>query len=670
MAPEEKMLERFTREKQLRHKNSSAFDLEDDDMPGVLTHMGQSLSLDGPAIVDDFDEDLVLSDAEDHPSDEERQPRKRRRLSGEEDSSEEHDGEDGDRPERKKSKQEVMKEVIAKSKLHKYERQAAKDDDEDLREELDKELPNIHELLRGIAPRSQPALDAKILGMNPDRAALLNGTDKTKFDKEYDMQVKKLTQDKKSKPTERSKTEDERIAEESRKLQELEAKRLRRMQGAPESSDEEDFAEKVVEGDDSELEKEEFGLGSGIKARGLKQSRPTMAELGIDDEDDFLIEDGLVASGSDLEPSDEDSTDEEIDEENGDEYEDTEFLQGLLTGEESFRPEFLTGANAPLPETDLPSENGVHGDLAYTFKCPESHDELLQITQGVVPLDLPTVVQRIRALYHPKLKAENKVKLGNFAVALVDHISYIPNQPSRPPFSVMENLIRHVHSLAKTFPVEIANSFRTHLEEVQESRSLSPNAGDLVLFTAIGMIFPTSDHFHQVVTPAMLSMGRYLGQKIPETLSDYTKGAYLCTLCLQYQKLSKRYVPELISFIENTLCALAPSRLVKLPGNFPYHEPKSSIRIEDGSVVPKNPSFYDCVPRDMSAEEEETAKVALLVTILSLLDAAADIWTGRAAFTEVFEPALKILQHLQSRKCRSKLSEVTLVRFILVIPCN
>ncbi|KAB8302909.1 hypothetical protein EYC80_006232 [Monilinia laxa] len=67
MAPEDKMLERFTQEKQRGHKNSSAFDLEDDDTPGELTHMGQSLSLDGPTIRDDYDgEDLELSDADDH----------------------------------------------------------------------------------------------------------------------------------------------------------------------------------------------------------------------------------------------------------------------------------------------------------------------------------------------------------------------------------------------------------------------------------------------------------------------------------------------------------------------------------------------------------------------------------------------------------------------------
>ncbi len=658
MAPEEKMMERFTREKQLRHKKSSAFDLEDDDIPGELTHMGQSLSLDGPAIVDDFDEeDLEISDAEDHPSDEERQSRKRRRLSDEEESDGDGNREGTVRPERKKSKQEVMKEVIAKSKLHKYERQTAKDDDEDLREEVDKELSNIHDLLRGIAPKPQPAPASEIPGMNPDRAALLNGTDKAKFDKEYDMQVKKLIQDKRAKPTERSKPEEERIAEASRKLQELEAKRLRRMQGAPESSDEEDVAEKKAENDDLETEEDSFGLGSGIKAR---QSRPTMAELGIDDEDDFLIDDDIVASESDVEPSDDESGDMSNNEE-GEEDEDTEFLKGLLTEEESRRPDFLTGANAPLLEVELPLGSGVNGDLAYTFKCPESHEELLQVTKGVVLLDLPTVIQRIRALYHPKLKAENKAKLGNFAVALVDHISYLANQSSRPPYSVLESLIRHVHSLAKTYPVEIANSFRNHLEGIQESRALDPTAGDLVLFTAIGTIFPTSDHFHQVVTPAILSIGRYLGQKIPQKLSDYTRGAYLCTLCLQYQNFSKRYIPELINFIENTLCALAPTKLVKLPGAFPYHEPKNSVCIKSCSTAPRKPRFYECFPQGIPAEEEDSVKVALLVTNLNLLEAAADIWIGKAAFTEIFEPALKIVRHLESKTSREKLSEATFV---------
>ncbi|QSZ31233.1 hypothetical protein DSL72_000796 [Monilinia vaccinii-corymbosi] len=646
MAPEDKMLERFTQEKQWGHKNSSAFDLEDDEIPGELTHMGQSLSLDGPTIRDDFDDDdLELSDADDHESDEERQARKRRRGSNSEGSDEEEEG--TSLPERKKSKQEVMKELIAKSKMHKYERQAAKDDDEDLREELDKEMSGIHELLRGMAPKPPPAPPADVPGMNPERIALMNGGDRAKLEKEYDIRMRQMAQDKRSQPTERSKTEDEKMEQESRRLRELEAKRLRRMEGMAEDSDEEKDERKG--GEDEEDEEEDYGLGAGIKAR------PTAAELGADDEDDFIIDDDLVASGSDLDES-EDESDEQEDESDN---EDDEFLKGLLTEEEAKRPEFLTGANAPLPEAELPAKNGVNGDLAYTFHCPQSHAELLEVTKGIALLDLPTVVQRIRALYHPKLNSENKGKLGNFAVSLVSHISYLANQSQQPPFSVLENVIRHIHSLAKTFPLEIANAFRRQLDEINQSRALSLKVGDLVILTAIGTIFPTSDHFHQVVTPAILTMGRYLGQKIPRVLSDYTMGAYLCTLCLQYQRLSKRYVPEVGSFIENTLCALAPTKIPKIPGCFPYHEPKSSVRIEKATASDRQIDFYDCVPQELSADDEESLKLALLEASIKILNASADLWTDKSAFTEVFEPALTILQHLGSQSCKSKLPEST-----------
>ncbi len=649
------MLERFTREKQLRRK-SAVFDLEDDDGPEDLTHMGQSLSLNGPALKDDFEEDdLELSDAEDHPSDEERQARKRRRQDVDGEFAGEEDEENF--PERKKSKQEVMKEVIAKSKLFKYERQAMKDDDDDTREALDKELPNIHELLHGIAKRPAPAPVIESAGMNPDRAALLNGVGGLQLNKDYDKSVRQLALDKRSQPTEKSKPEAQIVEERARKLQELEAKRIRRMHGEQVSDDEPDEKdEPPVEGFDDE--EEDFGLGAGIK------TRPVIAELGVEDEDDFLIDDDLIASGSEVDESeDESSAHGEEPSENGDD----EFLKGLLTEEEAKRPEFLTGANAPLPEIEEPAFNGINGDLAYQFDCPQSHEELLETTKSINILDLPTVIQRIRALYHPKLKSENKAKLGNFTVALIDHVSYLANQDQQPPFSVLETTIRHIHSLSKTYPVEVANAFRRHLRDIDSSRSLTPTPGDLVLLTAIGSIFPTSDHFHQVVTPAILSMGRYLGLKIPQTLSDYATGAYLCTLCMQYQKLSKRYVPEMINFIENTLSVLAPSKLTRSPGNFPHHEPKVSVRINTPPEETRRLTFYDCIPRDLSDHEEAQFKIALLETDMSLLELAANTWTGKEAFYEVFEPCLKLVEHLSNKKCSSKLPANTRVSLSLSI---
>lgn len=655
MAPEEKMLERFTREKQLRHKNSSAFDLEDDDMGGELTHMGKSLTLDGPSLKDDFEEDdMELSDAEDHPSDdEEGRARKRRRSELGEDEEDEEE-EDEDRPERKKSKQEVMKEVIAKSKLHKYERQTVKDDDEDVREELDKELASIHGLLRGFGPKPKAAPVALVPGMNPDRAALLSGKEKILFDKEYDKRLRQLALDTRAKPTEKSKPEDQVILENAQKLQELESRRLRRMQGEEVSDDEQEKGKKKGKSQVQEDDEDDFGLGAGIK------TRPTMAEMGIDDEDDFIIDDDLVASGSEMEESESEGSDEGEDEEIDDEDED-EFTKGLLTDAERKRPEFLTGANGPVQEIEMPADNGVNGNLAYKFACPESHEELLEITKDINTLDLPIVVQRIRALYHPKLNSENKEKLGNFAVALVDHISYLANQEKRPDFGVVETLTRHIHSLASSYPIEIANAFRRHLKDLESTRAMSPTLGDLVLLTAIGSIFPTSDHFHQVVTPAILCMGRYLGLKIPQTLADYATGAYLCTLCIQYQRLSKRYVPEVMNFIYNTLCCLAPAKLSKNPGNFPVHEPKESLRIESAPKSSRKLNLHDCIAQEQSEDAEDGLKAAILDTNLSLLLAAATIWANKAAFTEVFEPASSIVQHYSSKKCRSKLSASTLV---------
>lgn len=652
LAPEEKMLERFTREKQLKHKSSSAFDLEDEEMGGELTHMGQSLSLDGPALRDDFDEDdLELSDADDHPSDdEEGRARKRRRSElGEDEEGEEDDEEE--RPERKKSKQEVMKELIAKSKLHKYERQAAKDDDEDIREELDKGLAEIHGLLRGFGSKPKAVSVVEVAGMNPERAALLTGKDKILFDKEYDKRLKQLAQDQRSKPTEKSKSEDQMILENAQKLQELEARRLRRMQGEAEDSEEEE--EKGKKKGTVRDDEDDFGLGAGIK------TRPSIAELGIDDEDDFIIDDSLVASGSEMEDSSDEGSDggEEVVGEDED-----DFTKGLLTDAEAKRPEFLTGANGPVQEIELPAGNGVNGNLAYKFLCPESHEELLEVTKGIDVRDLPIVVQRIRALYHPKLSSENKAKLGNFAVALVDHISYLANQKAQPSFATLETITRHIHSLANSYPVEIANAFRRHLKDLDSSRAMSPTPGDLVILTAIGTIFPTSDHFHQVVTPAILCMGRYLGLKIPQNLSDYATGAYLCTLCLQYQKLSKRYVPEVMNFIENTLCCLAPTKIATTPGNFPLHEPKTSLRIESKPESSRRLGLYDCVEKELSDTESESLKAALLDTNLGLLDAAADTWVDKAAFTEVFEPTLSIAQHYLSKKCRFMLAESTQVR--------
>ncbi|KHJ34986.1 putative nop14-like family protein [Erysiphe necator] len=636
LAIEEKMLQRFTRENQLRHKNNSLFDLEDAEEFGELTHMGRALSLDKKVPVDDFEEqDLRTSDSEEHlPEDQSLAKRKWPDENSKGESLEEVSAQ-----ERKKSKQEIMKEIIAKSKLYKYERQAAKDEDEDLREELDKQMTDLQGILRKINPQSIHSSEP--LGI--DRKTVQIDIDKTKLDKEYDIRLRQLALDKRSMPTEKSKTEDEIAAERASKLQELELKRLRRMQGKSDISD--DDNEKEIENYESDEDNEDIGFGNGIKARS------PIVDLGIEDEDEFIIDSDLVASDSDLEITQDVESNSYADKFGWTESDDN-LLADVLLGENPELLEQSLDANATINFNGI-SDQATTSNLSYQFPCPQSHEEFLKITENVELQDLPTVVRRIRILYSPKLQSENKIKLRDFSVALIDHVLFLANQEAKPPFNVLEALIRHIHSLSKTFPVEISNCFRRHLKDLNFCRALSPKPGDLILITAIGVIFPTSDHFHQVVTPAMLSITRYLGLKIPEYLYEYAIGSYLCTLCIHFQRASRRYIPEVMNFIQNALCVLAPLKMSKLSREFPYHKPKHSLRLKRAVQSSKKLEFYDLIMKKdiVEGDEKESMKISLINVNLKLLDAAADIWSSKEAFNEVFQSPFKIIEQLVSTDC-------------------
>ncbi|KAK2784727.1 nucleolar complex protein 14 [Emmonsiellopsis sp. PD_33] len=635
MTPEERAAERFARESQKKFKKESLFNLEDEEEEMQLTHLGQSLTFDKEGGDDFKEDDLNLSD-EDAESE---MVRKRRRMAEEDDmdglaeDSEEEEGQ----PERKKSKNEVMKELIAKSKFHKYERQKAKEDDDDLRATLDKGLPEIFEMMRGVKkpePAPLPKPDP-IAAMNPDRAALLNGKDREQADKEYDQRLKQMAYDKRSQPADRTKTDEEKAAEEAERLQKLEKERLRRMKGEQEEPSEE-------EDNKDEDDMEEDSEPDDAKAFGLSQANPLLQELGVEDEDDFIIDSDLVESDSEADLSLDESDIIDSDAEEESEEEEDEFISGLTLppGEDAGKPSTgsKTGPSA--------SENQ---SLAFTWPCPETHEHFLQILKDTKIEDLPTIVQRIRALHHPRLHADNKSKLAGFSKVLVQHTAYLANQPEHPPFAVLENLLRHIHSMAKTHPEAVATAMRNHLRDMSENRPLELQPGDLVILTGVATIFPTSDHFHAVVTPSMLSMARYLGQSNITDIRDIVTGAYIATLCIQYQTFAKRYIPEFMNYVLNALCILAPIEPKSSLGFFPVRKPSTPLhlRASKSSTSLGKLAFWDILSTPSTElKNQEALKLSLISTLLTLLSTSADLWSTKSAFAEIFRPAESVLKHL------------------------
>ena len=370
----------------------SLYNLEDN---AQLTHFGQSL-----AEIDDYDEDMIgISDDDgtvvipptlivgDLKEDVVRQDHFGGNFDAEDSDDE---GNKDQNPERVKTKSEVMQEVMAKSKMYKHERQQQHEEDLDEIEDLDAELGEIQGLLNNIGPlsRTQPT--------------------KTKEMLSYDAALREMVYDKRSKPTERTKTEEEIAFEEKERLETLEKERLRRMRGEEVDVVEDNSSKRPVvrrEGDDldddfvpDEGEEDLYGLGKGALADTSEQEEEDVSDEG----------EAEGESGED---------EEEEEEESEDEFD----LAGYFTDEE------VNGVAEAESESDSETEivpatkrlrlaesSSTTKELAYTYPCPATFDELLNITQEIPTESIPIVIARIETLYSLKLRAENREKLEVF----------------------------------------------------------------------------------------------------------------------------------------------------------------------------------------------------------------------------------------------------------------
>lgn len=199
--------------------------------------------------------------------------------------------------------------------------------------------------------------------------------------------MKELVFDKRSQPKDRTKTEEEIALEEKEVLEKAERARLKRMMGE-EASDsdgeggrrrkrprggddlDDDFVDEEDEQDDWE------GMGAGLQTSQKIQSE----DVDEDDEDSEL-------SGS--EGSEKDS-DQDFD----------EVMEGASSADEdeegSFEPLISRKPNKA-------SSKGTRKEVPFTFTCPQSHEELLDIIDGYSDEDIATILDRIRKLYHPSL---------------------------------------------------------------------------------------------------------------------------------------------------------------------------------------------------------------------------------------------------------------------------
>ncbi|KIY52622.1 Nop14-like protein, partial [Fistulina hepatica ATCC 64428] len=648
MSVEERMLERFTRERQ-RASKATAFVLEDED---ELTHYGQSLSK-----MDDFD-DVVLMDDNDDEDDDQNEQINRDTVSATHFAgfSDAEEDDESEQPARKKSKAEVMAEVIAKSKEHKVLRQIERERAENVRHELDQEFDSLRDLLFAPDPsasRSGPKFSISNASESTSDALPAPATDPSSTgSNNYDQRVRELAFDQRAKPKDRTKTEEELALEEKEALEKAEHRRLRRMRGEPDSSDSEGdggAGKKRKRGGDDldddfyEIEEESAawaGLGAGLKEAGNVESDQGGTENGSEEQDEG--------------DSDEDGSSEGQD---GVEDEDPE--ADADTGPHK------KVTSAPPSKTRKQACNSDK-ELPYTFTCPATHEEFLEILADVEDKDISLVLQRIRALHHPSLAPDNKLKLQSLIGVLIDHILYVTSPPL-PRFHLLAALLPHLCALTKAYPIPAAEHFVRKLKLMEKNlrRGLAcgatdpdartwPGPAEVALLRVIGAVWPTSDLHHAVISPARVLMGAYLGLARVRSCADLASGLVLCTLFCEFEQLSKRLVPEALCFLQNAVVHLAPLNGVKtaaaLPGSFPSPDfDLATCRICSSQNV--EPAESVNLPKLLlSTDVSEQDKADLLMVTLKLLRRFADFYKGFDAFIELFDPVLALLKLIDQDK--------------------
>ena len=227
-------------------------------------------------------------------------------------------------------------------------------------------------------------------------------------DQDYDQHVRELALDKRAQPKDRTKTEEELAIEAKEALEKAERKRQKRMRGESDSESEGDGpsrrkGRRKVGGDDLD---DDFadddngwnGLGTGLGGSDVEEDEYGVGEQVAGDADD-----------DEDEEQDDDEDSEEDDDEEGEEDDDDEGTDADTEGD--------SVELAPRSAGSFVKEKSK-GELPFTFPCPLTLDEFLETVETIDAKDVPTVIQRIRTLYHPSLDKDNKFKLQVRNVAL------------------------------------------------------------------------------------------------------------------------------------------------------------------------------------------------------------------------------------------------------------
>nr|XP_019937980.1 PREDICTED: nucleolar protein 14 [Paralichthys olivaceus] len=665
IAPEDKILQRFAMERQRVHDKKDMYNLNEEE---ELTHYGQSL-----AEMEKFN-DMVNSDDE---------TEEKGLLSAEltaahfggggllrkKTSGEQHEEEGSHRA---KSRQELIEELIQKSKQEKRERRVQREEAQELTEKLDQDWKSIQALMVKNTPKAEQA----------DKPE-----EKPKLDP-YDMMVRELGFEMKAQPSEKMKTPEELAREQRDKLQKLEADRLRRMMG-----------EEVVDSVQSRSHLSADDLNDGFildkddkKTLAYQDGKWNIGEQSGEDGEE-AEEEGESAEEDDLEDEEQedDGDEDEGEDEEGEEGEEEEGSseeedghsdldseqESEDEGREQDDEETSAEPKKSLSKEDMKGQQeAAKAELPYTFTAPESYSDLKDLLHGHTPDNQRLIVARTQKCNHPGLAVGNKLKLQKLLGFLLEHIGELASR-SPPELTTVDKLIPELYALCQMFPDAACKAMQSVLgdsahsmEEVLEVKGQTafPALDMLIYLKVTALLFPTSDFRHPVTTPALLYISQALTKCPVRSLQDVTSGLVLCCLAVEYVSFSKRFLPELINFLAGTLHLAVQDKsslgYTVVPPFRPSGKSSDLLVLSDSEACKnwskKNLPLSAAQHLELTTDQDrDQHRLMCLSTCLDLVKRCCFLYKDLASFPHIFQPIRTLLsKHLSTQKLPEPLQEL------------
>ncbi|KAJ6668477.1 hypothetical protein lerEdw1_011959 [Lerista edwardsae] len=641
--PEEKMMKRFALEQQKNHKKNIYNLNEDED----LTHYGQSLA-DIEKLNDIVDSD---SDAEESGA-----------LSAELTAS--HFGGGGllskkalpgqqeEEDKKPKSRKELIEELIAKSKQEKRERQTQRENTLELTEKLNSDWKEIQTLLSHRPSKSEAKSQIE---------------EKPKPD-EYDMIVRELGFEMKAQPSGRMKTEEELAKEEEEKLRQLEADRLRRMRGEGEP----DTKKKPTH-----ISADDLADGFLLDKDDRRMLSYHDGKPNIEDNEDEKMEsiEGQEDDNGETESEGEsDSNAETVDNHSDLESEEENVEEASTSGEQKETLE--RSKNKLQTKEQLAKKEAAKLELPYTFAAPESYEQLKSLLLDRTMEEQMLVIERIQKSNHASLAVGNKAKLEKLFGYVLEYVGELAVKEP-PELKTIDKLVPTLYDLCQMFP-KAASSHVRHIlqdaahdmDEILEVKGHAPLPGlDMLLYLKIiAILFPTSDLWHPVTTPAMVYMSQLLTKCPIATLQDVVKGLFVCCLFLEYVSLSQRFIPELVNFLLGILHMAVPNKGAQgytlvhpfrsLGKNSELLVVREKVDTESWQKQPL-PLRSLITSKENDRTEANHLRLSCIGLCLDLVKRCAGLYGSLPSFHEIMQPIQILLnQHMPANEYPAQLQEL------------